>query len=126
MASPVSSKSRAGVSAPEKGAFPIDHFKECSDIISSYLTCVSKHELMPKRCQKLQVEYLNCRMENGLMKKEPLDKLGFTKQNSYQTELEQKKELYMMYAKLQDEAMNEVKYWIDKKNNETSENPSNK
>lgn len=111
MASPSSTRSRSGVSAPEKGAFPVDHFKECSDIISSYLTCVAKHELMPKRCQKLQVEYLNCRMEHGLMSKEPLENLGYTKQNSYQTEIEQKKELFMLFAKLQEEAKNNVDTW---------------
>ena len=31
---------------------------------------------MPKRCRKYQVDYLQCRMNNGLMEKEDLSKLG--------------------------------------------------
>lgn len=54
---------KASVVPPEKGSFPIDHFKECQDIVDKYLKCISKHELMPKRCQELQKDYLNCRME---------------------------------------------------------------
>lgn len=113
MSTPGNSKTRAGVSAPEKGAFPLDHFKECSDIINSYMTCLSKHELMPKRCQKLQVDYLNCRMENGLMKKEALEDLGFTKQNSYESEIEEKRALFIKYSQLQEEARLNVQSWID-------------
>jgi cytochrome c oxidase assembly protein subunit 19 len=113
MASPISSKTRAGVSPPERGSFPIDHFKECTDIISKYLSCISKHELMPKRCQKLQVEYLNCRMENGLMDKETLENLGYTKKNSFESEIEQKKYLFQTFAKLKEEAEGNVNRWLE-------------
>lgn len=125
MSTPGGTRTRAGVSAPEKGAFPLDHFKECSDIISSYMSCLSKHELMPKRCQKLQVDYLNCRMENGLMKKEALEDLGFTKQNSYETEIEEKRALFMKYSQLQEEARLNVESWLES-NRVNKENQTNK
>ena len=67
---------RSGISPPEKGSFPLDHFKACSHIIDKYLDCVDKHEKLPKRCQKIQVEYLNCRMEQGLMKEESLEMIN--------------------------------------------------
>jgi len=54
---------KPSVVAPDRGSFPLDHFKECEDIVTKYLKCVSKHELMPKRCQQLQKDYLNCRMK---------------------------------------------------------------
>ena len=122
MSSPNSSHTRSGVSAPEKGSFPLDHFKECEDIIENYLFCIRKHELMPKRCQKLQVEYLNCRMEHGLMKKESMEDLGFTKQNTLESEMNQKKNLYMKYAMLQQEAQTNVENYFKQREEKIDEN----
>lgn len=68
---------------------------------------------MPKRCQKLQVEYLNCRMENGLMDKETLENLGYTKKNSFESEIEQKKYLFQTFAKLKEEAEGNVNRWLE-------------
>lgn len=56
-------RTHSSVIAPDKGAFPLDHFKECEDIVPKYLKCLNKHELMPKRCQEMQIKYLECRMQ---------------------------------------------------------------
>lgn len=41
---------------------------------------------MPKRCRELQINYLQCRMKSGLMEEEEMEKLGFLKENSWETE----------------------------------------
>ena len=40
-------RTKPSITAPDKGAFPIDHFKECEDLVDKYLKCLKKHELMP-------------------------------------------------------------------------------
>ena len=55
---------KSGVSkAPDKGSFPLDHFKECNEEAIEYTKCTVKHELMPKKCRRLQQDYLKCRMD---------------------------------------------------------------
>ncbi len=49
--------------APDKGSFPLDHFHECDKQAQLYNKCVSKHQLLPKRCRKFQIDYLECRMK---------------------------------------------------------------
>ena len=58
-----SGRTKPSITPPDKGAFPLDHFKECEDIVGKYMKCLNKHELMPKRCQDLQIKYLDCRMK---------------------------------------------------------------
>ena len=53
--------------APDKGSFPLDHFHECDKFAEFYMRCLDKHQLMPKRCRQPQIDYLNCRMDKGLM-----------------------------------------------------------
>lgn len=122
MSSPNFTHTRAGVSAPEKGTFPLDHFRECKSFIDKYLECVNKHESMPKRCQKLQIEYLNCRMDHNLMKRESLEDLGYTKQNSYETEMDQKKALYSKYGMLSNQVKSEVQNYFDSELNKNTSN----
>ena len=80
--------------APDKGSFPLDHFHECDEQANLYNVCVEKHQLMPKRCQQHQIDYLTCRMKTGLMEKEDFDKLGFSDKNKWENEQEEKRELY--------------------------------
>lgn len=77
---------------------------------------------MPKRCQKLQIEYLNCRMDHNLMKRESLEDLGFTKQNSYETEMDQKKALYAKYGMLSNQVKTEVQNYFDSELNKNTSN----
>lgn len=76
-----------------------------------------KHENMPKRCRKNQVDYLQCRMKNGLMENEDLTKLGLgpevcifrsNLQTSWETEEQEKKYLYEKINKLKDRAWQEA------------------
>lgn len=41
---------------------------------------------MPKRCQKYQINYIECRMKHGLMGKEKIENLGFSQINTWETE----------------------------------------
>ena len=41
---------------------------------------------MPKRCQKFQINYLECRMKHNLMGKEKIENLGFDQVNSWDNE----------------------------------------
>lgn len=101
-------RSRPSVIPPDKGSFPIDHFKECEQLVQKYIKCVNKHQMMPKRCQDFQIEYLDCRMKNGLMNQETMENLGFTEKNTIDTELAKKKELAEKFIRINDEAKKNV------------------
>ena len=59
-----------------------------------YNACLDKHQLMPKRCQKFQINYIECRMKHGLMTKDKVENLGFSQMNAWESEEQKKKELY--------------------------------
>ena len=67
---------RSGVKPPMKGAFPLDHLKECSKAEMVYLSCIKRYNGEAYRCNHLIQRYLKCRMCNELMREEPMDKLG--------------------------------------------------
>lgn len=90
---------RQVIKPPDKGSFPLDHFHECNDEAVHYSKCVSKHQLMPKRCRKFQIEYLDCRMKNNLMESESMERLGFIDENSWESEEQEKK---MTFSRIQD------------------------
>ena len=66
------------VTPPMKGVFPLDHLKECRKAELRYLACLKKHGAQAYHCTHLVKGYLNCRMNNELMKVEPLKNLGIT------------------------------------------------
>jgi len=68
---------RTVVFGPEKGSFPLDHFKECDEHYKAYMTCLSESGNHATKCRHISKEYLECRMKNDLMKPEKLSKLGF-------------------------------------------------
>lgn len=82
------------ITAPDKGSFPLDHFHECEEHAIRYNACLDKHQLMPKRCQKFQINYIECRMKYGLMGKEKIENLGYSQMNTWENEEQKKKELY--------------------------------
>lgn len=59
---------------------------------------------MPKRCRDHQMKYLECRMKSGLMEHEEMNKLGFLKENSWETEESEKKFLFNNIQKLKKKA----------------------
>lgn len=51
MSTPGTGRTKPSITPPDKGSFPLDHFKECEHLVEKYIRCVNKHQLMPKRCQ---------------------------------------------------------------------------
>ncbi|KAF4664870.1 Cytochrome c oxidase assembly protein cox19 [Perkinsus olseni] len=68
----------AASAAEDKGSFPLDHFNQCKQIHDKYLKCLRKHKNDNRSCRFLAKEYLQCRMDHGLMAPEPMERLGFT------------------------------------------------
>lgn len=65
---------------PAKGSFPLDHLAECKQFAIAYETCLKEHNHTTSQCRKEAREYLQCRMERGLMAQERWDKLGLDKE----------------------------------------------
>jgi len=66
-------------SPPERGSFPLDHDAECKHLISSYLRCLRRQNPPGRNneeCRVLAKDYLNCRMDKGLMAKDEWSNLG--------------------------------------------------
>ncbi|NXN93373.1 COX19 protein, partial [Rhinopomastus cyanomelas] len=66
---------------PDKGAFPLDHFGECSAFKERFMKCLRESGYESSACRPLSKAYLECRMDRQvlpqLMANEPLEKLGF-------------------------------------------------
>ncbi|NWY57101.1 COX19 protein, partial [Chionis minor] len=71
---------------PDKGAFPLDHFGECSAFKERFMECLRESGYESGACRQRAMAYLECRMERQaaprgaagqLMANEPLEKLGF-------------------------------------------------
>ncbi|XP_078134944.1 cytochrome c oxidase assembly protein COX19 [Sander vitreus] len=63
--------------APDKGAFPLDHFGECKAFKERFMKCLKDNSFDNSKCRLQSKDYLECRMDNQLMAKEPLARLGF-------------------------------------------------
>mmetsp|Transcript_6783 Transcript_6783/g.14615 ORF Transcript_6783/g.14615 Transcript_6783/m.14615 type:complete len:83 (-) Transcript_6783:304-552(-) len=71
---------RQVVKPPERGIFPLDHEGECKTFMRKYVTCIKKSKTSSHaECRDLSRNYLQCRMDAGLMANENLDKMGFDK-----------------------------------------------
>ncbi|XP_042654820.1 cytochrome c oxidase assembly protein COX19 [Tyto alba] len=62
---------------PDKGAFPLDHFGECSAFKERFMECLRDSGYESGACRQRAMAYLECRMERQLMANEPLEKLGY-------------------------------------------------
>ena len=62
--------------APQFGAFPLDHFRECKDEIVSYYTCLRDNDYLTPACRDPIRVYLQCRMDRGLMNPGDIEKFG--------------------------------------------------
>ena len=66
------------IGSPERGSFPLDHYSECKDAMSAYLTCLKGARGVNKdECRMLSKAYLQCRMDRNLMAKDTMGNLGF-------------------------------------------------
>ncbi|KAK9464090.1 uncharacterized protein V1516DRAFT_669529 [Lipomyces oligophaga] len=67
-------------SPPERGSFPLDHYGECTSTMTAYMKCLKQHsvhkERVPNECRLLAQDYLNCRMDKGLMVRDEWQNLG--------------------------------------------------
>ncbi|EGZ29505.1 hypothetical protein PHYSODRAFT_294636 [Phytophthora sojae] len=70
---------------PEKGSFPLDHYGECKPAMKAFLACMREHGNSHIDCKKLSADYLQCRMDKGLMQPEELEKLGFHEEGMKKT-----------------------------------------
>ena len=77
MASNVFGSKRFNPTAPDKGSFPLDHDGECKKFYLMYMLCLSKNSNQNSACRESSRDYLGCRMDKGLMKREGWDTLGF-------------------------------------------------
>jgi len=49
---------------PEKGAFPLDHFHECTQIFRNYMECLAETKFNnAEECRRVSMNYLQCRMD---------------------------------------------------------------
>lgn len=66
--------------APEKGSFPLDHEGSCKRSMLVYMNCLRENRDDNSKCREQSKNYLQCRMDNNLMAKEEMTKLGFTQE----------------------------------------------
>ncbi|KAF9452570.1 hypothetical protein P691DRAFT_772195 [Macrolepiota fuliginosa MF-IS2] len=63
-------------SAPDRGSFPLDHYGECKDKMLVYMQCLKENSSNSTPCRALSKDYLNCRMQKGLMERDDWSNLG--------------------------------------------------
>ncbi|KAH9261744.1 hypothetical protein BASA81_000400 [Batrachochytrium salamandrivorans] len=68
--------------APDKGSFPLDHDGACKQDKTNMLQCLRDAQGDNNKCRVQSLAYLQCRMDNGLMAQESLDKLGYAASQS--------------------------------------------
>ncbi|KAF9023431.1 hypothetical protein BDZ89DRAFT_1069912 [Hymenopellis radicata] len=65
-------------SPPDRGSFPLDHYGECKDKMMLYMTCLKANSSNSTPCREVSKEYLNCRMDKGLMERDDWKNLGLS------------------------------------------------
>lgn len=63
--------------APEKGSFPLDHKGQCKGPMKEFLSCLKTTDNQHHKCKEVSKNYLQCRMQRGLMQEEDLGELGY-------------------------------------------------
>lgn len=72
---------RPAPKAPELGAFPLDHFRECKTEVEQYYTCLERNNRVTPLCRDETKAYLQCRMDKGLMNPMDMNKFGIPNSN---------------------------------------------
>ncbi|KAJ7225884.1 hypothetical protein GGX14DRAFT_641610 [Mycena pura] len=62
---------------PDRGAFPLDHDGECKEQMKLYMTCLRSNSGTSTPCRPMSQNYLDCRMNKGLMERDEWKNLGF-------------------------------------------------
>ncbi|KAF7975747.1 hypothetical protein HWV62_8529 [Athelia sp. TMB] len=63
---------------PDRGSFPLDHYGECKDQMMQYMACLRQNGSTSTPCRILSKDYLDCRMNNGLMERDEWKNLGLS------------------------------------------------
>ncbi|KAF9650751.1 hypothetical protein BDM02DRAFT_3111801 [Thelephora ganbajun] len=61
---------------PDRGSFPLDHYGECKEYMIRYLGCLKTNGSASTPCRALGKDYLDCRMNRGLMERDDWKNLG--------------------------------------------------
>jgi len=77
MASNVFGAKKFNPTPPEKGSFPLDKDGECKIFYAKYMLCLLDKKNNASECRQESKDYLECRMEKGLMTKEGWNNLGY-------------------------------------------------
>ena len=77
MASNVFGAKKFNPTPPEKGSFPLDKDGECKTFYAKYMLCLLDKKNNASECRQESKDYLECRMEKGLMTKEGWNNLGY-------------------------------------------------
>ncbi|KDR84849.1 hypothetical protein GALMADRAFT_54097 [Galerina marginata CBS 339.88] len=64
------------VTAPDRGSFPLDHYGECKEKMQLYMSCLKENGSTSSPCRNLSKDYLDCRMNKGLMERDEWKNLG--------------------------------------------------
>jgi cytochrome c oxidase assembly protein subunit 19 len=62
---------------PDKGSFPIDHDNACKGYMVQFMKCLRDNKFDNEKCRPFSKDYLECRMQQGLMAKEDWKNLGY-------------------------------------------------
>jgi len=62
---------------PMKGSFPLDHDGECKPFMVKYMACLHQSGMNNSACREQSKDYLDCRMQKGLMAQEDWTRLGY-------------------------------------------------
>ncbi|KIK71422.1 hypothetical protein GYMLUDRAFT_334334 [Collybiopsis luxurians FD-317 M1] len=73
---PPSINSGFKVTPPDRGSFPLDHYAECKEQMTLYMNCLKNNANTSEACRDLTKQYLDCRMQKGLMQREGWASLG--------------------------------------------------
>ena len=95
-------------SPPDKGSFPLDHFQECEDFAEKYRLCLAQASGIPKKCKEEAKDYLDCRMQKGLMAKQTMEELGFVPESTWEYEQMSKQEIIENVNKIMKESRERV------------------
>ncbi|KXN83622.1 Cytochrome c oxidase assembly protein COX19 [Leucoagaricus sp. SymC.cos] len=71
---------------PDRGSFPLDHYGECRDKMTLYMKCLKENSSNSTPCRALSRDYLDCRMQKGLMERDAWSNLGLQNVNGKNTE----------------------------------------
>lgn len=94
--------------APELGAFPLDHFRECKSQIEDYYRCLGRNNNIAPKCRDETKAYLQCRMDRGLMDKADVEAFGIPSDTEFVPSTMHKKDMRSYLNKNKLEQVNPV------------------